>query len=252
MVINIEWNNTIISSEIENKIIKKYIKKGYFGKINIKNNKYSKVIYSFRRNYFREHLIKNYWKIKKNIRKINKELFKNDILFISKKYNYPPVTIIRLIMESNGFSKKKINNILTKKESLKKKFSRKQLNIALENDITADINQSKQLESSRNFELKVNHEFDKYNIKYFTEEQLREKGTTLTPDLLLKEPIKINGTLIYWVDAKDYYGSNLKIITKGLKKQSSKYNNKFGKGAFVFHYGFSEKLNIKNTLLLSL
>ena len=252
MVINIEWKSTIINSKIENQIIQKYIKKGYFGKIDIKENKYAKIIYSFRKNYLREHLIKNYWKIKSIIHKINKELFKTDILFISKKYNYPPVTILRLIMENNGFSKKKISNILTKKESLKKKFCRKQLNIALENDITADINQSKQLESSRNFEMKVNGEFDKHNIKYLTEEQLRKKGTTLTPDLLLEEPIKINGVLMHWIDAKDFYGSNLRIITRGLNKQSSKYNDKFGKGAFVFHHGFSEKLNIKNTLLLSL
>ena len=66
-MISIKWKCNIIPSKVEDNLREKYIKKGYFGKIDVKNNKYSKIIYSYRKHYLKENLIKNYWKIKKKL-----------------------------------------------------------------------------------------------------------------------------------------------------------------------------------------
>ena len=193
----------------------------------------------------------------RKIKQINKDIFKHGILKVSENYNFPPVAIFRLIMKYNNYNKKKISDILKRKKQHKNKFIQEQIEIALENDITADIDQSYQKESSLEFEDIVCKEFDKYNVKYMTEEQIRsEKSDSgekfLTPDMLLKKPIKINGEYVYWVDAKDFYGANLKTVKYRLKKQSEKYIKVFGNGAFVFRYGVSKNLKIDDTLLLSL
>jgi len=157
-------------------------------------------------------------------------------------------------MTQKDFSKNKINKVLNKQEILEDTILQTQINIALNNDITADINQQKQLESSLAFEKTIENILKKYKLEFYTEEQLRKQDnkTVLTPDILFIKPIKINNETIHWIDAKDYYGSNLHTISSRLKKQSKKYNEAFGKGAFVFHHGLSEKLKIDNTLLLSI
>ena len=80
---------------------------------------------------------------------------------------------------------------------------------------------------------------------FLTEEELlaemragkRDRGPT--PDVLFLKPVKINGVLVNWLDAKQYYASAIlahnKAIPNGkLKNQAFRYNEKYGTGAFVF------------------
>ena len=64
-------------------------------------------------------------------------------------------------------------------------------------------------------------------------------GTTapLTPDFLFKEPILLNGQLIYWLDAKNYYWYGSPLTARSVARQAEKYTHAFGPGAFVFRYG---------------
>ena len=255
MTKNIDWYSNFINNKEEEIIKKKYIKKGYFGKL--KKNNIDSLILSFRKNYIRDLLIRNYYKVFRKIKRIEKEFLNYGILKVSEIYNYPPVAILRLIFKFKKLNKKEINYILRLRKKHKDKFIQKQIEIALENDIVADIDQTNMKKSSLEFEDMVCREFDKYNINYITEDQLREQYSDsgekfLTPDILLKKPIKINNSEVNWVDAKDFYGANLTTIKFRLQKQSEKYTKAFGKGAFVFRYGVSEDLNIKDTLLLSL
>ena len=94
-----------------------------------------------------------------------------------------------------------------------------------------------------------------YKINFKTEDDIRrEKIYSITPDILFDKPIiiKVNKAeyIVNWIDAKNYALVNVSFIIKSLKKQAAKYNNIFGPGAFVFHYGFDSSIKIPNTLIL--
>lgn len=94
-----------------------------------------------------------------------------------------------------------------------------------------------------------------YKIFFRTEIDIkREKDYTVTPDILFDKPISIELSgkkySIRWMDAKNYILVNVPFIIKSLNKQAEKYNNIFGMGAFVFHYGFDSSIQIPGTLIL--
>ena len=70
-----------------------------------------------------------------------------------------------------------------------------------------------------------------------------------TPDILFVRPIRINGRLVKWIDAKLYYASmtfaNHKKLPNGkLRKMAQRYNTYFGgEGAFVFGQSYCAGLS---------
>lgn len=108
---------------------------------------------------------------------------------------------------------------------------------------------------ARNFEIKLEQFLTKLNIEYYTETDIKNNNIhTLTPDVLLKEPIDIilNGqhNIVHWIDAKNYLLSDTPFIIKSLKIQSEKYNKAFGPGAFVFNHGFDQSINLNTNVLV--
>ena len=79
-----------------------------------------------------------------------------------------------------------------------------------------------------------------------------------TPDVLFLKPVRINGQLVKWLDAKQYYASasyahNPKLPNGKLSKQAQRYRQYYGeKGAFVFAQGYCVQLQqiISDALLL--
>ena len=75
--------------------------------------------------------------------------------------------------------------------------------------------------------------------------EIRAKyATTLTPDVVFDTPTKINGVLVGWLDAKNFYGNALfasdrRSMTGKLGAQSERYMATFGPGAFVFRQGYA-------------
>ena len=69
-------------------------------------------------------------------------------------------------------------------------------------------------------------------------------ATRLTPDVVFDAPTKINGVLVGWLDAKNFYGNALfasdrRSTTGKLGAQSERYTASIGPGAFVFRQGYA-------------
>ena len=124
-------------------------------------------------------------------------------------------------MENRNYSKNKIKNLFSEKNKFKKNYDNEQFKLAIKNDIIYKIDQKTQLINSQNFEKKIEKYLKTHKVQFYTENDLRKKNIKLTPDFLLKTPIKINNELIHWIDAKNYYGSD--IYTHRHKKQGIKY-----------------------------
>ena len=114
---------------------------------------------------------------------------------------------------------------------------------------------------AKEFEINIEKQLDKNNIQYKNETELRSYGITdATPDILFNHPTKIHFNekeyQLSWLDAKNYFFSDINFIQKSLKKQAEKYNNKYGHGCFVFAYGYDQELAEKfyskyNTLIVN-
>lgn len=81
-------------------------------------------------------------------------------------------------------------------------------------------------------------------------EQERVYGRrVISPDILLLDPVIINGTPIRWIDAKNYYGAH--IVSKRLiAKQLASYVKEWGPGAIVFGMGYSDMFSVPGVLCL--
>ena len=110
-------------------------------------------------------------------------------------------------------------------------------------------------ERSMQFEHILENYLKSLNIKFRTETDIkRDKDYNVTPDILFDEAIVIEldgiSYRIRWLDAKNYLLTNTPFIMKSLQKQAAKYNEIFGMGAFVFHYGFDSSIKIPGVLIL--
>jgi hypothetical protein len=264
-------NSTPVLYKVEKYIIKLLNKKPYkcYAKIsnseldniyNKINNKFNtkinnNIILSIRSSFVKNHMIINN---NKNISNNSKRIIldynnKINILQISTKYDISPLNILRFIFK-NKYSKKltyiiKNNNILNNYDKI-------QLNIAIKNDEYSLIDNSQILNDANDYELFIQNFLTKNNIKFKTQnelvkEQIKLYGTPInTPDFLILSNLYIDNFKINWIDAKNYYGSNIYFIKSKIENQIEKYIKEYGTGSIVFKLGFSDNLHFSNTILL--
>jgi hypothetical protein len=212
-----------------------------------------KIILSYRSQLLKEINMNNHYKVKNKLKMLLKDYQSIDILDLSKKYKLSPVSLMRLIL------KKKYPNIKSIKKSILNfnSFDKEQLELAEKNDNIAPLDQDNIQIRSEEYEDKIGKYLDKKNIKYknqdaLVQEQIKEKGHPYaTPDFLLEEPIEINGTIVNWLEIKNFYGTNIKFMNKKIQKQINKYFNKWGPGCLVFRYGIYENVQFDNCTIIS-
>ena len=111
-----------------------------------------------------------------------------------------------------------------------------------------NYNQDEQQKAADDFEITVGKELTRLKIRFKTQEQLIKEGSRLTPDFLILGDLVINNISIRWIDAKNFYGSNVSFVTKKVAKQALRYQNAFGDGGFIFSLGYSVELMMDNIL----
>ena len=267
--LNIKINK--ISYKLEKKIAKAVIIKGNYKKLTDKqlnkiNNYIDKKklnisledVLSIRSSYMTIKIIKDSDRLKSLINKISK-LYKKGIKlsWISKKYDLSPILMLKNILSSR-YSKEKIKDFFYGKHLDKlSEFDLEQLNFAKENDIFNKVDQTEQINNSKNFELEIQNFLVKNKIKFktqneLTKEQIKKYGKAVnTPDFLILSDFYINDKKINWIDAKNFYGANTFLIKKNIQKQVPKYIDEYGFGSIIFSLNFSEKLHFDNVLLTS-
>ncbi len=64
------------------------------------------------------------------------------------------------------------------------------------------------------------------------------------------DDLRINGIPCAWIDAKHYFGADLKFPRKKTQKQVDRYVAEYGHGAIVYRHGFCRSLRLKGAILL--
>jgi hypothetical protein len=169
---------------------------------------------------------------------------------ISNKLKLSKVLILKQLLSELKYESHEIQSMLQDPNKLPDELKSQYFKYNLDEDIMSYTYSNYLANESKRFENYVIDFFSINNI--LTESDLRKerdinitttKGeldlstTNLTPDIIFRKPITVNGFNISWVEVKNYVMSNSKICNKYIKKQLMDYPKIFGKGLFVFRGG---------------
>ncbi len=177
------------------------------------------------------------------------------VLSLSTRFDAPPVNVFRAILTGRGWSKNKIKETL-KAPSKMNQRDRDQFQLAESADRVSSVNQSETQNAAEVFEDILCDYFSSLNIRFrrqedLLDEQKKSEGRAIiTPDLLLLDDVRINGIPCAWIDAKHFFGADLRFPRKKTQKQVDRYVNEYGQGAIVYRHGFCDTLKLKGAILL--
>lgn len=256
-------NKCELSNDIEKYIIKnthKTFRKLFDKELNnVRNKVKSKynieidinLIASINSSFIKNFIIEKNYRIKKYKSNILSYYPNYDVIKLSKKYGISPMTIMNLIINDNYHI-----NLSSVNENNISESDYKQFKIASKYDNYYQLDQTKMHNESKEFEDKIENILKNHNVQYQTQNDLVIEQTKLygkpinTPDFLIKSELIINDKKINWIDAKNFYGSNIKFIINKIKKQIKKYISSYGSGCIIFNYGYNNIIKFNNTLIL--
>ncbi len=177
------------------------------------------------------------------------------VLSLSTRFDAPPVNVFRAILTGRGWSKNKIKETLKAPSKLNER-DREQFQIAESADRVSSVNQSETQNAAEVFEEILCDYFSSLNVRFRRQEELldeqkkSEGRAIITPDLLLLDDVRINGIPCAWIDAKHFFGADLRFPRKKTQKQVDRYVKEYGQGAIVYRHGFCDTLKLKGAILL--
>ncbi|WP_367344378.1 TPD domain-containing protein [Methanomethylovorans sp.] len=161
------------------------------------------------------------------------------ILDMAKTKKVPATLMASLILKELGIPKKIAFNSPAR---IQNRRLRQEIMEALDKDhFFSPHAHNIQLEKGKLGEEVIFRWLKAHKIDFLTEDQLREKNMTKTPDFLLSEPIMIDGKKIFWIESKAMFGDE-KEHKHYTKKQFSHYEQMSGHGLIVYWYGFLDTL----------
>lgn len=215
---------------------------------------------SMRNSLVKEKLVKGYPRMQGYIKEITKAYNnKVSILVLSAKYDFPPLNLLKGIFIARGMPPgllKKIfagnvppNILLTGRDLT-------QFQLASQYDASSAIITRKIEDlAKRNEDLTVQFFGNICQIKteeQLYEEQMQERGRAYaTPDLLFVDNVYLNGKRVYWLDFKNYAGTQAGLLMKSTKEQVHKYNEHWGPGILCYRWSYVEGLNMGDAYLQS-
>ena len=177
------------------------------------------------------------------------------VVDLSKRFDFPPMNIFRVILTEKRWSKSKIKECLRDPRKMKKR-EREEFEKAEAADRVSNVDQSETHSRADLFEEVLADWFESRGVKIrrqnemVSEQRLKHGRPINTPDILFLDHVEINGQPVAWIDAKHFYGADVQFQRKKMAKQMSRYIEEWGSGAVVYRHGFSENLFIPGCLML--
>eukprot|EP00526_Cylindrotheca_closterium_P016596 CAMPEP_0113637598 /NCGR_PEP_ID=MMETSP0017_2-20120614/19686_1 /TAXON_ID=2856 /ORGANISM="Cylindrotheca closterium" /LENGTH=323 /DNA_ID=CAMNT_0000548645 /DNA_START=96 /DNA_END=1067 /DNA_ORIENTATION=- /assembly_acc=CAM_ASM_000147 len=171
------------------------------------------------------------------------------VLSLSNQYDCPPVNLFRAILSTRGYSKPEIKDCVQHPQQELNKRDRRELSLATQADMISNPDRDHAHEKGQVFEAITAKFLKDLGIAFveqddLVQEQLELFGKTIvSPDFLLLDEVTINGQSVKWIDAKAFYGANVKCRKRTVRRQATKYGQFWGNGAVLFLEGFCANLN---------
>ncbi len=177
------------------------------------------------------------------------------ILDISAQFNLPPKNTLRgIFLHLKEHSPRDIMIMFSTGDVSKlSEFDQEQYKLADANDAENIIVQQAIAEKAAVAENTFLDYIASYGIGFrdqndLVAEQVEQYGRAIaTPDILFTDVVYLRCsptdpyTPCYWIDYKDYMGTNIALIRSNIK-QATNYNQQFGPGAFAYRHSYIEGL----------
>ena len=172
------------------------------------------------------------------------------VLAAARAARVPPLSLLRSLLEREGLRASQIRNVLADPQSaatvtdlLAGDFTQ-----LAEADLSSRANSVRAQDQAMRFEERVSEILTAAVGRAAYQRENDRRGdsaeSSLTPDFLFKTPVMINGHLIKWLDAKNYYWYGSPLTARSVHRQAEKYTRAFGPGAFVFRHGADSRVGI--------
>ena len=178
------------------------------------------------------------------------------VIALSKRFDAPPVNTFRAVLTGRGWTKTRIKDTLNKNPSKLNDRDREQFELAESVDRVSSVNQTETQNAAEVFEEILCNHFESLGVRFRRQEDLlneqkRTEGRAIiTPDLLMLDDVRINGVPCAWIDAKHFFGADLKFPKKKTQKQVDRYVAEYGQGALVYRHGFCDSLRLRGAIKL--
>ena len=178
------------------------------------------------------------------------------VVALSKRFDAPPVNTFRAVLTGRGWTKNRIKETLNKNPSRLNKRDREQFELAESVDRVSSVNQTETQNAAEVFEVILCDYFSSVGVRFrrqedlLAEQKVKEGRAIITPDLLLLDDVRINDIPCAWIDAKHFFGADLRFPKKKTQKQVDRYVAEYGQGAIVYRHGFCGGLKLKGAIQL--
>ncbi|GAX09403.1 hypothetical protein FisN_6Lh224 [Fistulifera solaris] len=226
---------------------------------------------SFLRNLHLHHVKKAAPRVKSTLKGILQRYCEGQsIVDLAWQVNYPPYLLSRFLVEEisrHGGNKKSLTatmkhpaSFLKTKEDLKQQYEFSEevgsnmedcTRLAAEvlRAIDCDPMYGPSHDRQRHligveYEVLLEYQLKELNIPFETEKELRHRGTSRTPDILLSYPLSVevftkHGTewkVVYWIDSKALFG-DVDTHRVSVLAQAESYIHRFGPGLVLYWFG---------------
>lgn len=197
-------------------------------------------------------IVRNSYKLEKES-VVSNIIHEDDVIKMSQKYEIPPLNILYIVIK-NKYGESLANSLFKSGDySILKqlsKYHKKQFYLAERNDSSGLFIQRLNAIRSKENEDYFLDLLRRLGIKLKSEDDLKEEGSNITPDVLFVDEVYINDKQIFWIDFKDYVGTPISFIWNKNKKQTKKYYDKWGYGALCYSQSYVEGLSDDTAMIL--
>lgn len=155
---------------------------------------------------------------------------------IANRFDFPPILTALMVLEQRKIPRKSFWKMINDLGAVKDRRLRRELEEVARSDIVySPEGSARQYARGRWGEAKLHTWLNARGIQYETEKDLRAKYDK-TPDILVHNPLEMNGSRKYWIESKATFGDPYEI-RRHIKRQLQPYSDLFGDGAVVYWFG---------------
>lgn len=182
-----------------------------------------------------------------------------NILNLSNANNLSPIRLLHSILEPK-YPVSKLHDVfnnLADPRDLLTQVDYDNLRLALANDISCPVLVDAEHAIAADNEKMFIDYFRGSGIKFYEQEELvaQQKAkygrAIITPDILFIDPVYINGIRVYWLEYKNYVGTDIDFLYSSNIEQASRYYKEWGRGAICYRFGIVDRLFVPGAVLLS-
>lgn len=165
------------------------------------------------------------------------------LMKFSLENRFPPILTAQIILLEGEMTRKGFWRAVQNPDRVPDARLRREIKEVVRSDpIYSPAGSDIQAQRGREGEERLHEWLDARGIAYKSEEELRGGEYPKTPDVLLDDPVALDGTKLHWIESKANFGDRQEV-SRNYKRQLKPYSEIFGPGLVIYWFGVVEGLD---------